>query len=83
VTRRHLVGWLAGNVVGVLIVALAWIGASGATTLRAQVPYVNVGMLGVLVAAFANAIMLAEAHREVDARTRRLLERFDAGPAER
>lgn len=79
-TRRNLAGWLAANGVAVLIVALAWIGASGATTLRAQVPYVNVGVLGLLVAAFANAIMLAQAHREVDARTRRLLGRFDAGP---
>jgi DMSO/TMAO reductase YedYZ heme-binding membrane subunit len=83
VTRRNVVGWLAGNVVAVLIVALAWIGASGATTLRAQVPYINIGVLGLLVAAFANAVMLAQAHREVDARTRRLLGRFDPGPAQR
>ena len=81
-TRRNVRAWLAGNLVAVLIVAAAWIGASGGTTLRAQVPYVNVGVIGLLVAAFANAALLAQAHRDVDARTRRLLGRFDRGPTQ-
>ncbi|HZI39856.1 MAG TPA: hypothetical protein VFF24_16275 [Acidimicrobiia bacterium] len=81
-SRRNAGACVAGNLIAALIVTAAWIGASGATTLRAQVPYLNLGVIGLLVAAFANATLLAQAQRDIDARTRRVLGRFDPGPTE-
>ena len=73
---RHVVLCIVGNLVGALLVAAAWIGVSGATTLAAQTPSLNLGVVGLVVAGVANAQFLARAQRQIEARSRRVLGRL-------
>ena len=81
-SRRDLRVAAVCHAVGVLLMVAAWIGASGATTLPRQAPFVNLGVVGLLLTGCGNAHWLARAHRDVEARTRRLLGQFDPGPVE-
>jgi formate/nitrite transporter FocA (FNT family) len=76
VNGRNVGLCIIGNLVGALLVAAAWIGASGATTLAGQTPSLNLGVVGLVVSGVANAHLLAQAHRQIEARTRRVLGRL-------
>ena len=53
-----LVGPVTMNLVGIAIVLAAWAGASGQESLGPQLPYLNLGVAGAVIAAAGNVLYL-------------------------
>jgi hypothetical protein len=59
------------NVIGVVALLLAWVGASGLATFEKQIVFVNLGVGGVIVAAAGDVLYLLAYRRAVAERLRR------------
>jgi len=67
-TRREALPPGVLNLVGVVLLALGWLGASGRVTLRAQAPYLNLAVAGILLAGIGNALYLMAQRRSLEQR---------------
>jgi len=63
--------------VGAVLLLIAWWGASGTTRLGAQVAWVNLGVVGIIVAGTGNAVWLLHGNRAVGNRQHDLLGDFE------
>lgn len=61
----HLVGLLVANSVGIILIFVAWWEASGLGRARDQLAWLNLGVLGLVVAGGANGLWLARGRRVV------------------
>jgi hypothetical protein len=64
------------NVIGAVLLAVAWLGASGSVSLRAQVPWLDAGIAGVIVAAVGDLRWLLAGRRNVGLFRRELTPRI-------
>jgi hypothetical protein len=63
--RGDVTSTLALNVVGIVLIVVAWVGASGHAKVAATFPYIDLGVAGVLVVAVGNTIYLQGFRRAV------------------
>ena len=63
--RGDATSTLALNVVGLVLIGVAWAGASGHAKVASAFPYINLGVAGVLVVAMGNTIYLYGFRRAV------------------
>jgi hypothetical protein len=61
----HLVVVYVVNLTGLLLIVVAWIEVSGQLTLRAQIPWVDVGVAGIIVAGAGNVLWMLTGRRAV------------------
>jgi len=71
----------ACTAVGLIGIAVAWWGASGTTDQLVQIPWVNLGVVGVIVLGLGNCSWLLAGRRAVGERRRQLLEGLSAAPS--
>jgi hypothetical protein len=64
-TLRQLLGTVGVNVAGLIVIGAAWYGVGGASTLTAQIPWVNLAVLGLVLAFSADGALLLGARRAV------------------
>ena len=64
----HLLVWYVGAGAGLVVILVAWWGASGTTRVPALVTWVNVGVAGLVVSGLANLVWLLEGRRAVGER---------------
>jgi hypothetical protein len=64
------------NLAGLILILVAWFEASGDLTIRAQIPWVNVGVAGIIVAGAGNLLWLLTGRRAVGELRRRLTVRL-------
>jgi hypothetical protein len=58
-----VLGPVVCNVAGILLLAVAWVVSSGHPSFRAQLPSVNLGVAGVLLAGAGDVVYLVGARR--------------------
>jgi hypothetical protein len=63
--RGDVTSTLALNLVGIVLIGVAWFGASGQAKVAAAFPYIDLGVAGVLVVALGNTIYLQGFRRAV------------------
>jgi hypothetical protein len=63
--RGDVTSTVALNLVGIVLIVVAWIGASGQAKVASTFPYINLGVAGVLVVAVGNTIYLQGFRRTV------------------
>lgn len=63
--RPDLWGPAALLLAGLVLLAVAWSGASGQDTVGPQIPFVNLGVGGVILAGTANALYLMNARKAI------------------
>jgi hypothetical protein len=63
--RGDVTSTIALNVLGIVLIGVAWFGASGQTKVGAAFPYINLGVAGILVVALGNTIYLQGFRRAV------------------
>ncbi len=61
--RRTVAGICLCNAVAVAVILLGWFEASASAVVRRQLPWLNVGMCGLAVAAIGNSLWLRERRR--------------------
>jgi hypothetical protein len=66
------------NVVGLMLLVLGWAAVSGKVTLRAQAPYLNLAVAGILLAGVGNALYIMALRRSLEQRLGRVHDRIDA-----
>ena len=76
-TRKEALPTVVLNVVGVVLLALGWLGVSGKVTLRAQAPYLNLALAGILLAGLGNALYIMALRRSLEQRLGRVHDRID------
>jgi hypothetical protein len=64
------------NLAGLVLILIAWFEASDLLTIRAQIPWVNVGVTGIIVAGAGNVLWLLTGRRSVGDLRRRLTPRL-------
>jgi hypothetical protein len=77
-THKAAVPTLVLNVVGLLFLAAGWAAVSGQVTLRAQVPYLNLAVAGILLAGLGNALYIMALRRSLEQRLGRVHDRIDS-----
>ncbi len=81
----HLLVWYVGAAAGLVVILVAWWGASGTTRLPTLITWVDVAVVGVVVSGMANLVWLLEGRRAVGERRYAVLGDPDltAGAAQR
>jgi hypothetical protein len=70
------------NVAGLILILVGWFEASGNLTIHDQIPWLNLGVTGIIVAGAGNVLWLLTGRRAVGELRRRLTVRLPgAGPA--
>jgi len=72
-TGNDLVAWSLTTALGLGLVVVGWHGTSGAVEVRHQVPWLDVGVAGVVLLGAGNAGWILRGRRAVGARRARLL----------
>jgi len=67
-----LLGPVVCNLAGILMVAVAWVAASGQPAFGSQLPYANLGAAGAVLAGAGNVVYLVGARRLLRRRMGRL-----------
>lgn len=73
--RAELFVLAASALTGASLVVWAWIGVNGRVTVRDQIPWLNLAVMGVVLAGGANAIVLASVRRRVRTARRAVVRR--------
>jgi len=76
-TRQGAFPTVVLNVVGLVLLALGWAAVSGKVTLRAQAPYINLAVAGILLAGIGNALYIMATRRTLEERLHRVHDRID------
>ncbi len=71
---------MAAAVVGLVLLAMAWVGASGRQETSDQIAWLNLGIVGVLVPAVAGRLWVLRSRRTVQYRVGMILDAADAVP---
>jgi hypothetical protein len=79
--KRAALVTLAGIVLGALLIAVGWFGASGTKTFAKQLLWVNLAVVGSALAATAQASWLLRGWRRVGALRREVLASYPRRPA--
>ena len=74
----HLVALYLCNLIGAMVLFTSWLETSGSVSLHGQVPWLDAGIAGVIVAAVGNLIWLLAGRRNVGVLRRHLTLVLDA-----
>ena len=76
-TRNESFPTVVLNVVGLGLLVAGWAAVSGKVTLRAQGPYLNLAVAGILLAGIGNALYIMALRRTLEERLHRVHDRID------